>query len=368
VAVTVQAAVLLGVVSGLRGSPRLGLVAVAAVVLAAAAAGLGVATGVTSVAVLIAAYTVMVDAPWPRPASALVTAAVLVGAGDLVRAVRADEWSAGTLPAAALQGVGTVGLAAVVGAIVMSRRETARARVGRDAAIAGEQVALTQAAVARERVAMARELHDIAAHHLSGIAVMTAALDRQIDTDPEGAKIAVRQVRQQSTAMLRDLRSLVALLRDDDRGLDVQPETLRGIPVLVDTARLAGRDVELSVLGATAAAIPSLGIGPLAQLAAYRTVQESLANAARHAAGARCEVVIDVRVPSEVVIVVRNDPPPPPPPGVAAAPVTPGSGFGIVGMRERADLTDARLSAGPTPDGGWVVQLTIPTEPTEDSP
>jgi signal transduction histidine kinase len=365
VAVSLQAAVLLWA----RASDRLALIAVSAVVPVAAAAGLGVATGAPSVAVLIAAYAATIGAPWPRPASALAAAAALVGAGDLVRAVRADEWVAGTLGSSALQGVGTVGIGAVVGAIVASRRETARARIGRDTAIAGEQVALTQAAVARERVAMARELHDIAAHHLSGIAVMTAALDRQIDTDPEGAKTAVRQVRQQSTAMLRDLRSLVALLRDDDPAraeLDVEPETLRGIPALVQTARLAGRDVELSVLGATVAQIPALGIGPLAQLAAYRTVQESLANAARHAPGARCEVVIDVRVLSEVVITVRNDAPPPLPPSAAPAPATPGSGFGIVGMRERADLTDARLSAGPAPDGGWIVQLTLATETLED--
>jgi signal transduction histidine kinase len=215
---------------------------------------------------------------------------------------------------------------------------------------------------------MARELHDIAAHHLSGIAVMTAALDRQIDTDPDGAKTAVRQVRQQSTAMLRDLRSLVALLREDDQvrgGVEVEPETLGGVPALVDAARLAGRDVRLGVLGADDTQLAALGTGPLAQLAAYRTVQESLANAARHAPGAPCEVVIDVRDPAEVVLVVRNAAPPG---GTPTAPSGRGGGFGIIGMRERADLTDARLTAGPTADGGWSVRLTMPTDTREDSP
>jgi signal transduction histidine kinase len=364
VAVTLQTVVLLRA----HASPELALVAVAAVVPAGAAAGLGAATGVTSVAVLLATYTVVVAVPWPRPAWALTVAALLVGLGDLLRTIRADDWTLGdgilgVIGAAVLQGAGTVGLAAVAGAMVASRRETRRARIGRDVAVAGQQAALTQAAVARERVAMARELHDIAAHHLSGIAVMTAALDRQIDTDPAGAKIAVRQVRQQSTAMLRDLRSLVALLRDDDparAGLELAPETLHGVPVLVDTARRAGRDVELSILGATAEQIPGLDIGPLAQLAAYRTVQESLANAARHAPGAPCRVVIDVRDPAEVVIEVRNGPSPAP-----APPVT-GGGFGIVGMHERAELTDARLSAGPTPEGGWIVRLAIPIDTMED--
>jgi len=363
VAATLQAVVLLR-----SQRAETALVAVSAVVPVAAAAGLGAATGVTSVAVLIAAYAAVVDLPWPRPAWALTVAALLVGLGDLLRTIRADDWSVGDgviadVGAALLQGAGTVGLAAVVGAVVASRRETARARVGRDVAVAGQQVALTQAAVARERVAMARELHDIAAHHLSGIAVMTAALDRQIDTDPAGAKIAVRLVRQQSTAMLKDLRSLVTLLRDDDparAGLEIAPETLRGVPVLVETARRAGRDVELSVLGTTPEQLPSLHIGPLAQLAAYRTVQESLANAARHAPGAPCRVVVDVRDPGQVVIEVRNDAPSTPAPAVA------GGGFGIVGMQERADLTDARLSAGPTPEGGWIVRLAIAIDTMEE--
>lgn len=364
VAVSLQAVLLVRA----HAEPRLALVAVSAVVPVAAAAGLGAATGATSVAVLIATYLVMTDVPWPRPAWALTVAALLVGLGDLLRTIRADDWTVddgilGSIGAALLQGAGTVGLAAIVGAMVVSRRETARARVGRDVAVAGQQVALTQAAVARERVAMARELHDIAAHHLSGIAVMTAALDRQIDTDPAGAKIAVRQVRQQSTAMLKDLRSLVALLRDDDparAGHDIAPETLQGVPGLVDAARQAGRDVELSVLGTTTEQLPSLPIGPLAQLAAYRTVQESLANAARHAPGARCEVVVDAQDSSELVLVVRNEPPDAPSPGA------PGGGFGIIGMQERADLTDARLTAGPTPDGGWIVRLAIATETMED--
>ncbi|MBC7633252.1 histidine kinase [Aeromicrobium sp.] len=353
--------------------PRFALVAVSILVPVAAGAGLGIATGGTSVAVFIAAYAVVVDTRWPRPASTLAVAMLIVGLGDLIRATRDDGWAIESLGSAALQGITTVGVGAVLGALVGARRETTRARVGQQRAVAGEQAALTQAAVARERVAMARELHDIAAHHLSGIAVMTAALDRQIDTDPAGAKTAVRQVRQQSTAMLRDLRSLVALLREDDAGRagpevgpDVGPETLQGIPTLVETARLAGRDVALSIFGAPAAQIPLLSIGPLAQLAAYRTVQESLVNAARHAPGSRSEVVVDVRDPSEVTIVVRNDAPPAPAPSTPLVSTGAGNGFGIVGMQERADLTDARLSAGPAPGGGWVVRLDIPVDTMED--
>jgi signal transduction histidine kinase len=356
VAVSAQALLLLR----MAASPRLALLAASAVAPIAAAAGTGVATGATSVAILIAVCAVVVETPWRESVAALLGAGILIGTGELVRGVRDDGWTSGAIGAAVLQGVTTVGLAVVVGAVIRARRDTAQARAGRDLALAGEQTALAQAAVARERMAMARELHDIAAHHLSGIAVMTGALDRQIDTDPAGAKEAVRQVRQQSTAMLKDLRNLVALLRDPDPTRGTEPETLKGVPALVAAAREAGRDVTLSVLGAAPEDVPALPIGPLAQLAAYRTVQESLTNAARHAPGAACEVVIDARAATELVIVVHNSAP-----SAAQAPAGPGGGFGIVGMRERAELTDARLSAGPDADGRWTVRLTVPLDAME---
>ena len=113
----------------------------------------------------------------------------------------------------------------------------------------------------------------------------------------------------------------------------------------------------MSVLGTDPAALGMLPIGPLAQLAAYRTVQESLTNAARHAPGASCEVVVDGRAAAEVVIVVHSAAP-----ATQPTPSAPGSGFGIVGMRERAELTGARLAAGPDADGGWTVRLTIPVD------
>jgi len=349
-----------------------------------AAVGLGAATGATTVAVFVAVFLVVfvaVTEEQERPGDerraaaphhllpALATAAALVAAGDAVRAARGEGLTGGTAATAVLQGVVVVAVAAVVGAVVGARRETTRARVAQVRALAGERAALAEAAVSRQRTAMARELHDIAAHHLSGIAVVTAALDRQIDTDPEGAKVAVRQVRQQSTAMLRDLRSLVALLREDGAALaEVEPETLAGLPRLVEEARAAGRDVELDVEldvepdGADPARLADLDIGPLAQLAAYRTVQEALTNAARHAGGAPVRVRLDARRPERVVVAVRNDAP--------LGPALPqaGGGFGIVGMRERAELTDSRLRTGPTPDGGFEVVLELPRSAGPEEP
>jgi signal transduction histidine kinase len=215
-------------------------------------------------------------------------------------------------------------------------------------ALRREQDALLQAAVARQRVAMSRELHDIAAHHMSGIALMAAAMDRQIDSDPAAAKRSARQVREQSSAVLDDLRRLVGLLREDaDAARPV--ETLDAVSALVEARRAAGAEIDL-VLPAE-----RQEVGPLAQLVAYRMVQESLANAAAHAPGARCVVEIGEPRGGRLAITVRNGPPTGPDPG-------PGSGFGLVGMAERAQLVGGDLTCGATPDGGWEVRLTLPVE------
>ncbi|WFR68759.1 histidine kinase [Curtobacterium flaccumfaciens] len=195
---------------------------------------------------------------------------------------------------------------------------------------------------------MARELHDIAAHHLSGIALMSAVVDRQIDTEPERAHEGVRQVREQSTAVLEDLRRLVGLLRDDAPA-ERAVETVAGIVDLVEGAR-ARIDATLDVRPGDH--VLADGIGPLTQLVAYRTVQEALANVALHAAGAACTVTVDDSDPDHLTVRVENGAPTAPSVGS-----TPAGGNGLRGMRERAKLVGARLQVGPTGPGGWAVQL-----------
>lgn len=203
-------------------------------------------------------------------------------------------------------------------------------------------------------------LHDIAAHHLSGIALMAAVIDRQIDADPERAHEGARQVREQSTAVLEDLRRLVGLLRDDTPA-ERAVETVAGIVDLAERARFRS-DVRLDVLPGDRPLAD--GVGPLAQLAAYRTVQEALANAALHAPSAPCTVTIDDRDATRVVIRVENAPA-----TVPAAGTSPSGGNGLRGMRERADLVGARLQTGPTATGGWLVELALgreaPTAPAQ---
>ena len=149
--------------------------------------------------------------------------------------------------------------------------------------------------------------------------------------------------------MLDDLRRLVGLLRDGAAS-DPDTETLETVPDLVETARAADRPVELRMLDAGAD-----GVGPLAQLVAYRMVQEALANAATHAPGAVCTVELDGRNRAAYSVTVRNE--------AAHAPRTTSTGgFGLIGMRERADLVGGGLSIGPDADGGWTVHLRLPRE------
>ncbi|MFK4482272.1 sensor histidine kinase [Curtobacterium sp. AB7] len=335
-----------------RRAPRAVLVAVSVLpVLVAALAPQSLDLfGLTALPVVVAVVLAALRVPLVRLWPTLLVAGALVAAGNAVLS--------GALGQGVLQAVGAVGLPLLVTLLVRSRREVRAARTAEASAVFREQDALVEAAVSRERAAMARELHDIAAHHLSGIALMAAVIDRQIDSDPERAHEGARQVREQSTAVLDDLRRLVGLLREDvpaERAV----ETVAGIVDLVERARFRS-DVRLDVLaGDHQRGVQALadGVGPLAQLAAYRTVQEALANAALHAPSAPCTVTVDDRDEARVVIRVENAPAAAP-----AAPTSPSGGNGLRGMRERADLVGASLQTGPTATGGWLVELALGRE------
>ncbi|MEI5676574.1 MULTISPECIES: sensor histidine kinase [unclassified Nocardioides] len=337
-----------------RRRPAAVALATAAAVPAAAALGAAGAIGVTSVAFLVGLYTLATTRPWQDGWSVLTAAGLLVAAGQAGAAIDDGVTPGTAVGAGALQALVLTGGTLLVAALVVARRETRTAQDDRIRALEREQDALVQAAVARERTAMARELHDIAAHHLTGIAVLSAAIATQVDTDPAGAKAAVAEVRRESTAVLRDLRRLVGLLREDDGvAAGVRTETLAGLTGLVEQARVAGQQVDLE-LRADPDREMGTGVGPLAQLATYRMVQEALANAARHAPGAPCTVTVDDRDAAALVVTVTNGPAPrPADPGVRG-------GLGLVGMRERAELTGSTVEAGTTSAGGWRVRLWTP--------
>ncbi|MDN8549261.1 histidine kinase [Microbacterium sp. NM3R9] len=307
-------------------------------------------------AVLVAVLRTTLLVPPRRLKVLLPLAGALVAGGQTADILGSSAVTVpGALGAALLQAVAIVALPAAGVLAVTARRDAHRARVGETEAMRRERAAVVEAAVARERTAMARELHDIAAHHVSSIALMAGVIERQIATDPDAARVAVRQVREQSRVLLDDLRQLVGLLRRDGDERDAV-ETLETVTALVESARATGRVVDLTT------AVGGGQVGPLGQLVIYRMVQEALANAARHAPGASCEVHLDGTRPDVFIATVRNAP---------AASSIPSSddipareGFGLLGMRERAGLVGGTLEAGPDAAGGWVVRLTVPAEPT----
>jgi signal transduction histidine kinase len=360
VAVAVQSARLAWVSS----APRHVLVAVAAIALLASLVPLAPAANVTLIAVVPAAYRASLRrAPAESWTPWILAIALTSGAGSRVN-LRDDQVSPVLAVGAAVgQALFVVGLPAVIGSTIAARAAMRGAREREALSRLNELEARTEASVAAERTAIARELHDIAAHHLSGIALMSSAISQQIDTDPAAAKASLADVRTQTKTLLTELRGLVALLRQEDDA-DTAVESLAGLETLVGSAAARGLDVSLSVPPGAAIRDLAHGIGPLGQFAAYRTVQEALANAARHAQGARCEVRL-ADVGDALEILVTNGPGNPAARGEIAIGT---GGFGLRGMEERASLTRSTLKYGATDDGGWRVRLLVPREPADAPP
>ncbi len=255
-------------------------------------------------------------------------------------------------------------LSALVGTTVATRRDYTELVRLRAAEVVRAQHATTQAAIFAERSRMARELHDVAAHHLSGLVVQAAAVERQIDTDPEAAKKGTAWIRGQGKETLDSLRLIVGVLRErpgsggpGEDAHDAPPPGLGALDDLVRTARALGDDVELVREGRPRA------LAPIADAAFYRVAQESLSNARQHAPGAAVHVAVRFEE-REVALEVTNDRAAGRAPG-GSAPAGParGSGrrgMGLIGMGERAHLVGAALSTGATPSGGWRVRLALP--------
>ncbi|MFF6976203.1 sensor histidine kinase [Streptomyces sp. NPDC008343] len=245
---------------------------------------------------------------------------------------------------------------AATGWIVRNHRDAAEA-----ARLRAEQTALLAEmdraqAVTSERSRMARELHDMVANHLSAIAIhSTAALSLD---DPKTSRDALTVIRENSVEGLAEMRRLIGILRDSSGDTEpVAAPTLDGLDALVEGARTNGLDVHLDADPGT---VPT----PV-ELAAYRLVQESLTNALKHAGPGRVTVSLARRDGSLTVTVTS-------PYGDRDGPRAPGSGAGLVGMRERVALLDGTFEAGPedSPDGKvWAVRAALPvTDPVEGDP
>ncbi|MEV4561169.1 sensor histidine kinase [Kitasatospora sp. NPDC049285] len=222
-----------------------------------------------------------------------------------------------------------------------------------------EQEQISEAERARrtlleERARIARELHDVVAHHMSVIAVQADSAPYRIEGLPEPAVAEFGQIAAAARGSLAEMRRLLGVLRAAETEADKAPQPgLADLPKLLATVAQAGVRGELTVDQEVAALEP---VPEAVALSAYRIVQEALANVVRHAPGAAARVRLSA-ADGALAVGVVNDPPP----GRGAAVEAAGStGQGLVGMRERVRLLSGDLETGPTPEGGYRVHAVLP--------
>lgn len=205
---------------------------------------------------------------------------------------------------------------------------------------------LVRQAVAEERRLIARDVHDLVGHALAGVLVQITSARHVLRRDVDAAEEALITAETAGRRGLAELRSTVAMLRSEASDAVTPVPGLDDLGDLVDQARDRGLDVAYRTAGDHA------GVDAVVGLTVYRIGQEALVNAARHAPGARTEVVLDSTL-DEVRLRVRS---------IADVPFEParaGAGYGLIGMRERAEVVSGALAAGPA-DDGWLVTCAIP--------
>jgi signal transduction histidine kinase len=234
----------------------------------------------------------------------------------------------------------TFGVPFLLGRMTFNRRR----RIVRDREVA------TREAVAAERAAIARELHDVVAHHMSVMVVQAGAARAVGARDPAAAAEALRQIEASGRTGLAEMRRLLEVLKAEEDGDGRAPQPgLARLGELLDAMRASGLPVEAVVEGAPRALSPGV------DLSAYRIVQEALTNSLRHAGGASARVVVRYE-PDALELEIADDGPGPPEDSEASG------GHGLIGMRERVQLFGGELEAGPRPSGGFLVRARLPSE------
>ncbi|MFB7089709.1 sensor histidine kinase [Streptomyces sp. NPDC056296] len=207
-----------------------------------------------------------------------------------------------------------------------------------------------------ERTTIARELHDVVAHHMSVVAIQAEAAPYRVENPPAELERAFATIRENAVAALTELRRVLGVVRAEDyEAPDAPQPTLADLDALLANVRDAGLSVEKAVTGAVRELPPGV------ELSAYRIVQEALSNTLRHAPGARARVEVSY-VLGGLGLRIVNDPIP----ELTLVKPSPGAGHGITGMRERVSMLNGEMTAGPTDDGGYEVAVFLPvTAPTE---
>jgi len=233
-----------------------------------------------------------------------------------------------------------------------SRADRAEAELDRQAALAAE----------RERTRIARELHDVVAHHVSLIAVQAEAAQSLLPGHPDRAATSVEIIGDVARQALTELRRLLGVLRAPSERLETTPSaSLSDLGEVLDQVRGAGLPVDLEVAGTPGPLSPGV------DLTAYRIVQEALTNSIRHSRATRASVRVCYE-PGYVTVSVTDSGPRPdarPPKADAstgpAASLLTGSGLGLAGIAERVASCGGHLTVGPTPELGFNVTARLPS-------
>jgi signal transduction histidine kinase len=208
-----------------------------------------------------------------------------------------------------------------------------------------------------ERTTIARELHDVVAHHMSVVAIQAEAAPYRVKNPPPELEQAFVTIRENAVAALTELRRVLGVVRAEDyEAPDAPQPTLADLDALLANVRDAGLTVDKVVTGA----VRELPQG--VELSAYRIVQEALSNALRHAPGAPARVEIGYVLGGLGLRIVNG-----PAPTTSLAKSTHGAGHGITGMRERVTMLDGEMTAGESDDGGYEVAVFLPVPAAEES-
>ncbi len=224
--------------------------------------------------------------------------------------------------------------------------------------LAAERERSAAQAVTIERVRIARELHDVVAHHVALMGVQAGAARRVIDRDPAQATASLGVVEESARTAVEELRRMLGTLRSEDDaagaatdGADApSTEGIARIAELAESARVAGHPTEYVVVGV------ERPVPPTVAAVAYRIAQEAVTNVLKHA-GPAARADVRLRYLDDAVEVEVSDDGH----GARAARSTAGSRLGHVGMRERVAAVDGRIEIGPRARGGWLVRAWLPT-------
>jgi signal transduction histidine kinase len=199
-----------------------------------------------------------------------------------------------------------------------------------------------------ERTTIARELHDVVAHHMSVVAIQAEAAPYRVENPPEELEKAFATIRENAVAALTELRRILGVVRAEDyQAPDAPQPVLADLDSLLANVREAGLETDKTVTGA----VRELPQG--VELSAYRIIQEALSNTLRHAPGSTAKVEVSYVLGGLGLRVVNSAP-------QGLVKPSPGAGHGITGMRERVTMLNGEMTAAPTNDGGYEVTAFIP--------